>query len=328
MGLEFRKSYYIGYLICENTSYNYHTRSSKSNEIEWIGITNHYYSLGHNPPSNSIVLCRTCRQSPTCLNLYNSQIYFAFKSKNLSCACIHLEVHSHLVNDGQCLEFLEAITGLIAHKVAKAPSTMFFYDPKFLKFGMFLLVQTLPVLKLLSLKKMGPIYNQACPFSLDDFFLSRVFHHVLWIHPRPTHAESIHSLWNGTQVCQSRKASTKNHCNQWESARNVTDIITSVNLIFYLGLGVIIMLSFKTAFNNKIYNITKFSSCIYTNYGNMHDTSIGKRGMYINCKYLHYIFRYLCKLDYKKDTFIHSFTLNWDEVKQMSVAVGIIKMCE
>ena len=170
MGLEFRKSYYIGYLICENTSYNYHTRSSKSNEIEWIGITNHYYSLGHNPPSNSIVLCRTCRQSPTCLNLYNSQIYFAFKSKNLSCACIHLEVHSHLVNDGQCLEFLEAITGLIAHKVAKAPSTMFFYDPKFLKFGMFLLVQTLPILKLLSLKKMGPIYNQACPFSLDDFF--------------------------------------------------------------------------------------------------------------------------------------------------------------
>jgi len=60
----------------------------------------------------------------------------------------------------------------------------------------------------------------------------------------------------------------------------------------------------------------------------MNDTSIGKRGMYKDCKYLYYIFRYLSKSDYKKDMFIHSPTLNLDEIKQMFVTAGIIKMCE
>ena len=44
-------------------------------------------------------------------------------------------------------------------------------------------------------------------------------------------------------------------------------------------------------------------------------TSIGKRGMYINCKHLDYIFHYSCKLEYKNDTFIHAPTLSWEEVK-------------
>ena len=42
--------------------------------------------------------------------------------KNLSHACIQLEVHSHQVGDSQCMEFLEVITGLIADKMAKISS--------------------------------------------------------------------------------------------------------------------------------------------------------------------------------------------------------------
>ena len=82
--------------------------------------------------------------------------------------------------------------------------------------------------------------------------------------------------------------------------------------------------------NEKVYNITlcNFPSCTCPHYGSMNGASIGKRGMYINCKHLYYIFRCLCKLDYKKDTFIHAPTLNWDEVKQVLLAAGIIKMCE
>ena len=40
VGFKFRKSHCVGYLICENTNYDYRTRSSKSNETKWIGITN------------------------------------------------------------------------------------------------------------------------------------------------------------------------------------------------------------------------------------------------------------------------------------------------
>ena len=57
----------------------------------------------------------------------------------------------------------------------------------------------------------------------------------------------------------------------------------------------------------------------------MNGIFIGKHGMYINCKHLYYIFCYLCKLDYKNDTFIAP-TLSWDEVKQVFVVAGIIKM--
>ena len=46
---------------------------------------------------------------------------------------------------------------------------MFLHDPKSLKFGMFILVPTLPVWKSLSLNKLSFAYNPACPFPLDNF---------------------------------------------------------------------------------------------------------------------------------------------------------------
>ena len=60
----------------------------------------------------------------------------------------------------------------------------------------------------------------------------------------------------------------------------------------------------------------------------MNGTFIGQRGMYINCKHVYYIFCYLCKLNYEKDTFIYTLTLSWDEVKQEFVATRIIKTFE
>ena len=78
------------------------------------------------------------------------------------------------------------------------------------------------------------------------------FEHVMWTHPRPTHAKRIHSLWNGKQVCRSCKIPTENHRNRWESARNVTEFITGMHLLpLYPGLGTIITLSSKTACNEK-----------------------------------------------------------------------------
>ena len=87
----------------------------------------------------------------------------------LSRMCIHLEVHSHPLPDAQCRESLKAITRLIAHKVVKALSAIFFQNPISLKFDMLVLVPTLFKLNSLSLKKLSSTYNPACPFPLDDF---------------------------------------------------------------------------------------------------------------------------------------------------------------
>ena len=48
---------------------------------------------------------------------------------------------------------------------------VFLPDPQSLRFGIFLVKPTLPVLNSLSLKKLGSAYNLACPFFRDDFFL-------------------------------------------------------------------------------------------------------------------------------------------------------------
>ena len=87
----------------------------------------------------------------------------------MSRECIHLGVHFHPVSNGQCRGSLEAITRFIAHKVAKAPPTIFLHGPISLEFDMFLLVPTLPVLKSLSLTKLSSTYNLTCPFPLDNF---------------------------------------------------------------------------------------------------------------------------------------------------------------
>ena len=118
----------------------------------------------------------------------------------------------------------------------------------------------------------------------------------------------------------------------WSSKSNEIEWhgITNHYYSLDLGLGVIITLSSDIASNEKISNIThcNFPSYVCFHYEIMNNTSIGKRYMYINCKYLYYIFCYLCKLDYKKVMFIHAFTFNWDEIKQMFVTARIIKTCE
>jgi hypothetical protein len=185
--------------------------------------------------------------------------------------------------------------------------------------------------EIIEFEEAGFRLQSSIPMSPRRLFTSsRIFEPMLWTHPRPAHAERIPSIRNGKQVRRSSKAPTENHRNQWESARNVTASITGVNFLPYPGLGAIITLLSGAEPNQKVYNITlsNFPSCTCPHYGGMNGTSIGKRGMYINCKHLYYIFRYFCKLDYKTDTFIHAPTLSLDEVKQVLVAAGIIKTCE
>lgn len=162
------------------------------------------------------------------------------------------------------------------------------------------------------------------------FTSSRIFEPILWSHPRPAHAERVPSIRNGKKVRRRSKVPTENHRNQWKSARNVIASITGVNFLLYPGHGAIITLSSGIEPNQKIYNITlcNFPSCTCSHYGSMNETSIGKRGMYVNCKHLYYIFRYFCKLDYKIDTFIHAPTLSLDEVKQVLLAARITKTCQ
>ena len=182
--------------------------------------------------------------------------------------------------------------------------------------------------EILELQEAGFCLQSTTPLSPRRLFsTSKAFEPVLWSAPRPLHADRIPSTRNGKNVRRNPKAPMEAHRNQWESARNVKASILRVNLLPYPGLGAIIVLQSGVEPNEHVYNVTlcNFPSCTCPHYVSMNSSAIGRRGQYVNCKHLYYIFRFLCQLDYKADMFIHAPTLSLDEVKQILVAAEIIK---
>ena len=50
--------------------------------------------------------------------------------------------------------------------------------------------------------------------------------------------------------------------------------------------------------------------------------AVGKRGQWVSCKHL-YVFRYLCKVDYATDKFIHAPTFSYNEVMRLLEFAGV-----
>jgi hypothetical protein len=113
-GLTFRKSLCVGQLVCNNKSCDFFARSSKRNEIEWLGRTNTPFKLGHLLPPDSTLVCKVCKILPTCIKFCLGRIYYVLGKSCMIKACIHLEMHNHPVSDGICGETLDTMSGLIA----------------------------------------------------------------------------------------------------------------------------------------------------------------------------------------------------------------------
>ena len=103
--------------------------------------------------------------------------------------------------------------------------------------------------------------------------------------------------------------------------------ILGVKILSYPALDAVI--TFQSGIEQKqaIYHITicNFPACTFLYFTTMLSTSIGKRGKYVNCKHLYYIFYYLCKVDFRKEKFIHAPSLSMDEVMTLLQAAGMMK---
>ena len=55
---------------------------------------------------------------------------------------------------------------------------------------------------------------------------------------------------------------------------------------------------------------------------------MGKKGQWVSCKHLYYVFRYLCKVDYAIDKIIHAPTFNCNEVMHLLKLVGVAKLAK
>jgi hypothetical protein len=114
--------------------------------------------------------------------------------------------------------------------------------------------------------------------------------------------------------------------NKWRSACNIKATVLGIIVLPFPSLGAIILLESGVEPNKKVYRITISHFPEYTclDFQNMVVASIGKRGQYVNCKHLYYIFRYFCKMNYEDDKFIHFPSFSFNEVKQLLVRAQII----
>ena len=51
--------------------------------------------------------------------------------------------------------------------------------------------------------------------------------------------------------------------------------------------------------------------------------AVGKKGQWVLCKHLYYMFKYLYKDDYANDKYIHAWTYNYNEVMHLLELAGV-----
>jgi hypothetical protein len=99
--------------------------------------------------------------------------------------------------------------------------------------------------------------------------------------------------------------------------------VVRVIAIPYLRFGVLINIISKEDIAYRA-TIGDMPLCICLDFTKISSHPLGRKGKWVHCKHLHYVFRFQCKVDYK---FIHTPTYFYNEVMQLLELVGVIK-CE
>jgi hypothetical protein len=182
--------------------------------------------------------------------------------------------------------------------------------------------------EILCLEEAGFCLQQRPGFSPRRLFSHlRGFEPVQFDHPGVAQPELFPTTRNGKKIRRAPKVPSTDQRNKWESARNVQGTIIDVTVLPHPGFGTIISLQSGAEPNHNVYRITlsNYPECTCLDFKTMAVASIGKRGQYMNCKHLYYIYRFICKADVQKDSFVHAPSLSFNEVKHLLLASGIMR---
>ena len=131
----------------------------------------------------------------------------------------------------------------------------------------------------------------------------------------------------GKTVRRNPAAPLADHKNKWESAGLMDGYyVVGVTAIPYPGFGVIINIVSKQDITYHV-TIGDIPHCTCPDFTKMSSHALGKKGKWVYCKHLYYVFRFLCKVDYESDKFIHAPTYTYNEVMRLLELAGIIE-CE
>jgi len=158
------------------------------------------------------------------------------------------------------------------------------------------------------------------------FSMSKIFKTVWYDQPPPKNPNAYIKIRDKWTIWRIANAPTTKQWNKWKSARNIRKQIIGVTLLPFPSLDAVVALETRANPNKNIYQITMdiFSLCTCPNFVNMVVFAIGSQQQYVNCKHLHYLFRYFCKMDVHNDKFIHAPSYSFNELKLFLVWARII----
>ena len=125
LGLSFRFSICVGHLECRNKECEYLKRAHRTsplNDTEFEGCTWRPFMVEESPPKNSTLVCKVCKEPPTCVNSCSAKIYYVHGGPNVTRACIHLGHHKHPVKVGDYRDTKSKINTVIEEQIQRTPS--------------------------------------------------------------------------------------------------------------------------------------------------------------------------------------------------------------
>ena len=125
MGLTFRRSSCVGHLRCDNPECDYLNRKHQAtlvNEAGFEGCMPSPFSVGGPPPRGSTLVCKICKEPPTCVAACEASIYYVHGKPHMTRACIHLGCHGHPVKVGDYRDTKNQLNDYIKQQVEKTPS--------------------------------------------------------------------------------------------------------------------------------------------------------------------------------------------------------------
>ena len=165
VGLAFRSSTCVGHLQCQNPTCDYLQRAhrlSQVNDTEFDGFTKEPFPLSGIVPSGSTLVCRICKQPPTCIALCEAKIFYVHGKNSSQRACIHIGTHQHPVKVGDCRDSRKRINALLEEHVERTPqathSKIVLEASKDIV-GEFLLSENTDKHRLLSLSELEPVFE-------------------------------------------------------------------------------------------------------------------------------------------------------------------------
>jgi hypothetical protein len=129
----------------------------------------------------------------------------------------------------------------------------------------------------------------------------------------------------GKSVRRNLAPSTVDHKNKWESAGLMDGYyVVGITVIPYPGFGVLINIVSKEDITYRV-TIGDMPHCTCSDFTKMSSQSLGKKGKWVYCKHLYYVFRFLCKVNYDSDNFIHVPTYSYNEVMRLLELAGVVE---